>query len=118
MTDSITNTIEYEAAVSLFIGAQMEGFIKIGNIGLEFQYRNKHLGKNLFFAWKDIREVQINISMLGKLGKEFSIETGTQTAVRFSSKQTGKIVKLISTHIDKKRIVRAPNLLSPFSMKK
>ncbi|PCS01339.1 DUF956 family protein [Lactococcus fujiensis] len=117
MIDLANNEIELKTSATVFLGAQMEGYIKIGNLGFEFEYKNKRLGKNISLAWYDIVKVEMNVSVRGKLKNAFSIETSSQTILNFISDDAGKILKLIREHIGKDRVVRAPNLLSVFSLK-
>ncbi|WP_258553351.1 DUF956 family protein [Lactococcus cremoris] len=86
----------------------------LGNVGIEFQYKNPHRGKNIFFSWKSIKSAEVDVSISGKLGQQFSLILDTQAKVRFSSKDSGPILKRVAEYVGKENIVRAPSLLDPF----
>ncbi len=118
MSDLVNDAIDFETRATFFSGAQMEGTIKIGNVGFEFDYLNQRIAKNILIAFCDIRKVEINISVRGKLGKEFTIVLPTQAVLRFSSEETGKVIKILREKIGKDNVVRAPNLLSSFGLRR
>lgn len=102
----------YETKATFFTSTLEKGRIRLDDSHFEFSYQNPRLGKNLRFSWEEIEQVEINVTLSKKIGSEFSIILNSQSRFRFSSKDAGKIVKLISDRIGKENIVRAPSLLN------
>ena len=71
-------------------------------------------GKIIFFSWKSIKSAEVDVSISGRLGQQFSLILDTQAKVRFSSKDSGPILKRVAEYVGKENIVRAPSLLDPF----
>lgn len=103
-----------ETKGTAYLGVVENGKIILGNTGIEFQYKNPHRGKNIFFSWKSIKSAEVDVSISGKLGQQFSLILDTQAKVRFSSKDSGPILKRVAEYVGKENIVRAPSLLDPF----
>lgn len=111
-----TNNSEifYETKGTAYLGVVENGKIILGNTGFEFEYKNPRRGQNIFFTWSSIKSAEVDVSISGKLGQQFSLILDTQAKVRFSSKDSGSILKKVSEYVGKENIVRAPSLLDPF----
>ncbi|MBS7068420.1 MAG: DUF956 family protein [Lactococcus lactis] len=111
-----TNNSEifYETKGTAYLGVVENGKIILGDAGFEFEYKNPRRGQNIFFTWSSIKSAEVDVSISGKLGQQFSLILDTQAKVRFSSKDSGSILKKVSEYVGKENIVRAPSLLDPF----
>jgi hypothetical protein len=111
-----TNNSEifYETKGTAYLGVVENGKIILGDAGFEFEYKNPRRGQNIFFTWSIIKSAEVDVSISGKLGQQFSLILDTQAKVRFSSKDSGSILKKVAEYVGKENIVRAPSLLDPF----
>lgn len=111
-----TNNSEifYETKGTAYLGVVENGKIILGYAGFEFEYKNPRRGQNIFFTWSSIKSAEVDVSISGKLGQQFSLILDTQAKVRFSSKDSGSILKKVAEYVGKENIVRAPSLLDPF----
>lgn len=111
-----TNNSEifYETKGTAYLGVVENGKIILGDTGFEFEYKNPRRGQNIFFTWSSIKSAEVDVSISGKLGQQFSLILDTQAKIRFSSKDSGSILKKVSEYVGKENIVRAPSLLDPF----
>ena len=111
-----TNNSEifYETKGTAYLGVVENGKIILGDAGFEFEYKNPRRGQNIFFTWSSIKSAEVDVSISGKLGQQFSLILDTQSKVRFSSKDSGSILKKVAEYVGKENIVRAPSLLDPF----
>ena len=111
-----TNNSEifYETKGTAYLGVVENGKIILGDTGFEFEYKNPRRGQNIFFTWSSIKSAEVDVSISGKLGQQFSLILDTQAKVRFSSKNSGSILKKVAEYVGKENIVRAPSLLDPF----
>ena len=111
-----TNNSEifYETTGTAYLGVVENGKIILGDAGFEFEYKNPRRGQNIFFTWSSIKSAEVDVSISGKLGQQFSLILDTQAKVRFSSKDSGSILKKVAEYVGKENIVRAPSLLDPF----
>lgn len=106
--------IFYETKGTAYLGVVENGKIILGDAGFEFEYKNPRRGQNIFFTWSSIKSAEVDVSISGKLGQQFSLILDTQAKVRFSSKDSGSILKKVAEYVGKENIVRAPSLLDPF----
>lgn len=90
-----TNNSEifYETKGTAYLGVVENGKIILGDAGFEFEYKNPRRGQNIFFTWSSIKSAEVDVSISGKLGQQFSLILDTQAKVRFSSKDSGSILK-------------------------
>lgn len=111
-----TNNSEifYETKGTAYLGVVENGKIILGDAGFEFEYKNPRRGQNIFFTWSSIKSAEVDVSISGKLGQQFSLILDTQAKVRFSSKDSGSILKKVAEYVGKENIVRAPSWLDPF----
>ncbi|MRK42306.1 DUF956 family protein [Lactococcus lactis subsp. lactis] len=111
-----TNNSEifYETKGTAYLGVVENGKIILGDAGFEFEYKNPRRGQNIFFTWSSIKSAEVDVSISGKLGQQFSLILDTQAKVRFSSKDSRSILKKVAEYVGKENIVRAPSLLDPF----
>lgn len=111
-----TNNSEifYETKGTAYLGVVENGKIILGDSGFGFEYKNPRRGQNIFFTWSSIKSAEVDVSISGKLGQQFSLILDTQAKVRFSSKDSGSILKKVAEYVGKENIVRAPSLLDPF----
>ena len=75
------------------------GKIILGDAGFEFEYKNPRRGQNIFFTWSSIKSAEVDVSISGKLGQQFSLILDTQAKVRFSSKDSGSILKKVADYL-------------------
>ena len=111
-----TNNSEifYETKGTAYLGVVENGKIILGDAGFEFEFKIPRRGQNIFFTWSSIKSAEVDVSISGKLGQQFSLILDTQAKVRFSSKDSGSILKKVAEYVGKENIVRAPSLLDPF----
>ena len=115
MTKTLNTQINLEAKAAIFTGAIVEGTILLGDLGVEFHYKNPRMGKDLFYPWNQIRQAVASVSPLGKIGQQFSLVITAQNDVHFVAKNSGAILKEISEHIGKENVVRSKSLLDLFT---
>lgn len=106
--------IDFETRGVVYLSTVEEGKIFLGNLGFEFQYKNPRMGKNIFFLWKEIQQVETYVSLKGKIGQQFGLTTDNWAKISFSSKESVIILKKIGEHIGKEKVVRSKNLLQTF----
>ena len=106
---------EYPATV--FHSVMAEGKLKLDELGISFDYKQR-MGQPLHYNWRDISQVEMGISVTGKLKKDFTLHFYSQTEVRFSSKHAKEILQIIEQHIGRAKFTQAKSLLnfvaSPF----
>lgn len=107
------NQIDYTAKGRVFLGAVENGEIKLTPLGFEFEYSNRRIGKNLNFPWHTIVKVELDVSLRGKVGSQFGLYLNTNSKIRFSSKDSGAILKRIGQQIGTDKLVRSRSLLAP-----
>lgn len=111
--DKEKNHEDYTAKGRIFLGAVENGTIKLSGSGFEFVYSNPRIGKNVFYAWTDIVKVELDISLRGKVGTQFGLYLKNNSKVRFTSKDSGALLKRIGQHIGTDKMVRSHSLLAP-----
>ena len=111
----ISNTqIDFEARGVVYLSTVEEGKIFLGDLGFEFQYKNPRMGKNMFFPWEKIQQVETHVSLKGKVGRQFGLTIDNWAKTSFSSKESVTILKKIGQHIGSENVVRSKNLLQTF----
>lgn len=106
-----------EFPATVFHSVMADGKLQLDETGISFAYKQA-MGQPLHYNWADISQVEMGISLTGKLKKEFVLHFYSQTEVRFSSKQAGEILKIIEQHVGRAKFTQAKSLLnfmaSPF----
>jgi hypothetical protein len=106
MAQSINTRADLTVPGISYMGFADYGNIMMGDVGFEY-FNDKNVEKNIQLPYASIRFVEADVSRSGKIGRQFRIALTTGQQIRFSSKESGKILKLFREHLGNARVVRA-----------
>ena len=109
MVESLNTRADLAVDAIAYLGLPKYGKIMIGDNALEF-FNNRNVADTMQFPWKSIKNVEGWVSRRGKVDKYFYIVLPNGHKIRFSSAETGKILKLIREQIGNDRVVRRKTL--------
>jgi hypothetical protein len=117
MAQSLNTTVKLTTNAILYLGIGAKyGKILIGDKAFEF-FNDANVEDFIQIPWQDISEVQGVVTLNNKIGRQFVIVLEKQGAskrtnqLRFSSKETGKVLKIIREQLGDEKVVRTPTLL-------
>ena len=93
------------------------GKLLIGDKAFEF-FNDANIADTIQIPWETIDHVEGVITRQNKISRQFVIvlkqqgQSKRQNHLRFSSKDAGKVLKLIREHIGNDKVVKAPTLIS------
>ncbi|GHU36149.1 hypothetical protein FACS1894192_02150 [Bacilli bacterium] len=112
-----TQVILTTQAISyLTIGANY-GKLLIGDKAFEF-FNDVNVADFIQIPWESIHHVEGVVTRQNKISRQFIIvlnrqgNSKRQNHLRFSSKDAGKVLKLVREHIGNDKVVKAPTLVS------
>lgn len=128
LAQSLNTKVDLTTEAVSYLGFSQYGKIMVGDKAIEF-FDDRNVDNNMQFPWKSILRVEGEVSKsFGgkmKIGRQFAIVLLNGKKVRFSSKDSGKILKLLREQIGNDKVVKAPkfsdafkNLLHKFGKKK
>ena len=102
----------------VYLSTVEKGTLMLVEDGFHFIFSQTTFGKPLYFTWDSIARVEAHVSWSGKIGQEFVLVFYAQPPIRFSTKETGKVLKFISKQIGDEKMIRqttlATSLTRPF----
>lgn len=117
MAQSLNVKVDFTGEAIAYLGFAEYGQIMIGDCAFEF-FNDRSAENNMQFPWQSIERVEGNIfkSFGGKqsVGKSFSIIFHNGKRVRFSSKDSGTILKFIRQYIGNDKVVKARRFIDIF----
>lgn len=106
MVESL-NTVHNQVIDAVFIsGFSKYGQIMVGDRAFEF-YKNNNPKDHLAFLWEEIEKIEVEVHG-EKVGRFFSLVLVNHQKLRFSSNQTGRLMRTIRDRIGNEKIVKAP----------
>ncbi len=105
-----------QAISYLTIGANY-GELLIGDKAFEF-FNSANVADFIQIPWETIDHVEGVVTRQNKISRQFVIvlkqqgDSKRQDNFRFSSKEAGKVLKLIREHLGNDKVVKAPTLIS------
>lgn len=109
MAQSINTRADLAVDAIAFIGFPKYGKVMIGDKALEF-FNDKNVNDNMQFPWASIRAVEAHVSKSNKIDNTFYIVLKNSHKVRFSSADSGKILKLVREQIGNDKVLRIPTM--------
>ncbi|GAX47243.1 DUF956 family protein [Pseudolactococcus reticulitermitis] len=106
----------FQAIAYVGIGS-VYGKLLIGDKAFEF-FNDANVADTIQIPWETIHHVEGIVTRQNKISRQFIIvlnrqgNSKRQNHVRFSSKDAGKVLKLIREHIGNDKVVKAPTLMS------
>ncbi len=113
MVQSLNTKVDYTGKAIFYLGFAQYGDIMIGDKAFEF-FDERSAERNSQFPWPSILRVEGTVSR-GKnphVGKDFAIVLRNGKKVRFSSHETGKVLKLMREYLGNEKVVKAPNFFT------
>lgn len=106
MVQSLNTRVEWATEATAFTGLTDYGKIMVGDNGFEF-YNNRDVNKFIQIPWQEIDLVIVSIFFKGKWIPRFALKTKKNGTFTFSSRKSGKTIKMISAHVPSERIVQS-----------
>jgi hypothetical protein len=110
MVQSLNTRVEWTTEAIAFTGLTDYGKIMVGDNGFEF-YNNRNVNKFIQIPWQEVDLVIASIFFKGKWIPRFALKTKKNGTFTFSSRKSGKTIKVISAYIPSERIVRSLSFL-------
>ncbi|MDR3157255.1 MAG: DUF956 family protein [Lactobacillales bacterium] len=106
MVQSLNTRVEWTTDATAFTGLTDYGKIMVGDNGFEF-YNNRDVNKFIQIPWQEVDLVIASIFFKGKWIPRFALKTKKNGIFTFSSRKSGKTIKVISAYVPSERIVRS-----------
>lgn len=128
MVQSLNTKTSTPFSAIAYVGlGSVYGKLLIGDKAFEF-FNDANVEDSIQIPWDTIYHVEGVVSRNNKIGRQFVIvlnrqgKSKRQNHLRFSSKDSGKILKLVREQLGNEKVVKAPTiirtLISKFSRKK
>lgn len=104
---------ETKYSVMVLLGAAESGTVQLTEMGIEFQFKNPHLGLNFCLEWNAIKSVELTIKLNGRVYRRFAIVSSTRT-ILLECEEAGKLLKAIRERVGNNKFVQTKSLLDPF----
>lgn len=115
MAQSLNTKVDYNGKAIAYLGFPQYGQIMIGDRAFEF-FDDRDVEKNMQFPWQSIKVVEGEVSKSFKgtpqIGRQFYVVFANGQKVRFSSKDSGKILKIIREYIGNDKVVKSRSFTS------
>ncbi|GAB2024295.1 DUF956 family protein [Lactovum odontotermitis] len=111
MAESLNTRADLATDAIAFMGFPKYGKIMVGDKAMEF-FNDKNVNDNMHFPWASIRAVEAHVSKAGKIDNNFYLVLNNKHKIRFSSNESGKILKLIREQIGNDKVLRIPTMSS------
>ena len=79
----------------------------LGDKALEF-FSDRKVEDNITIPWSQIKYVEGVVTHNKKIGRRFAVVLNNNSKISFSSKESGKILKLIREEIGDDKVIKAP----------
>lgn len=117
VAQSLNTKADFSTEGIAYLGFAEYGKILIGDVAFEF-YNDRNVEKNMTFPWTAVARVEgdVSKSLKGevKVGRQFSIVLQNGSKVRFSSKNSGTVLKWIRHYLGNDKVVKSPSFLGTF----
>lgn len=109
MVQSLNTQVELKARGQSYIGigGQVGNFL-VGDKALEF-YSDRNVQDFIQMPWENIQSIGANVNR-GKVSRHFEVNTDLGN-FRFSSPDSGRILKIARQHIGDEKVLRLPTLV-------
>lgn len=109
MVQSLNTSVEFQTRGQSYlgVGGQVGNFL-VGDKALEF-YSDRNVQDFIQMPWENIQSIGANVSR-GKVSRHFEVKTDLGN-FRFSSPDSGRILKIARQHIGDEKVVRLPTLV-------
>ncbi|MBF0805334.1 MULTISPECIES: DUF956 family protein [unclassified Streptococcus] len=109
MVQSLNTQVDLKARGQSYIGigGQVGNFL-VGDKALEF-YSDRNVQDFIQMPWENIQNIGANVSR-GKVSRHFEVNTDLGN-FRFSSPDSGRILKIARQHIGDEKVLRLPTLV-------
>jgi len=115
VAQSLNTKVDYNGKAIAYLGFPQYGQIMIGDRAFEF-FDDRDVEKNMQFPWKSIKVVEGDVTKSFKgeyqIGRQFYVVFANGQKVRFSSKDSGKILRIIRQYIGNDRVVKSKRFTS------
>lgn len=109
MAQSLNKTVEFQTTGISYLGfGGKVGKFLVGDKALEF-YKNTNVEDYIQIPWENIVSIGANVSN-NKVSRHFQVVTDKGKFL-FSSKDSGKILKIARQHIGNDKIIKLPTLI-------
>ena len=111
MVQSINTIAEFTAKANSFHGGLNAQFgnIMIGDKGFEF-FNEKNLLDFVQIPWEEVDYVTAQVFFKGKIIRSFIITTKKNGNFKFTAKESGRVLKFMSQHLEKNQLLKARGL--------
>lgn len=117
MAQSLNTKADFSTEGIAYLGFAEYGKILIGDVAFEF-YNDRNVEKNITFPWSSILRVEGDVTktLKGqvKVGRQFSIVLQNGSKVRFSSKESGTVLRWMRDYLGNEKVVKSPSFLGTF----
>lgn len=117
MAQSLNTKADFSTEGIAYLGFAEYGKILIGDVAFEF-YNDRNVEKNMTFPWSSILRVEGDVTktLKGqvKVGRQFSIVLQNGSKVRFSSKESGTVLRWMRDYLGNEKVVKSPSFLGTF----
>lgn len=117
MAQSLNTKADFSTEGIAYLGFAEYGKILIGDVAFEF-YNDRNVEKNMTFPWSSILRVEgdvtKNLKGQVKVGRQFSIVLQNGSKVRFSSKESGTVLRWMRDYLGNEKVVKSPSFLGTF----
>ena len=111
MVQSINTRADFTTEAIVYVGFPKYGKIMMGDKAMEF-YNDKNVADTMQFPWAAIKSVEAHVSKSNKIDRNFYLVLKNGHKIRFSSNESGKILKLIREQIGNDKVLRIPTMSS------
>ncbi len=116
MVQSINTKVDLTASGTSFHGLTTYGKIMVGDKGFEF-FNERNVQDFIQIPWEEVDFVSASVIMKGKAIPRFMIQTKSNGAFSFASKEPKKVLKAINKYIPGERMLRSLNLFDVLKRK-
>ncbi|RZI48918.1 DUF956 family protein [Lactococcus kimchii] len=123
MVKSLNTRSDFTAKGIAYVGlGNSYGQFMLGDKAFEF-FDERNVSNFIQIPWDQIALVQADVSKKGKISRHFTVQLmNRKSRLRFSSPDSGHILRLIRDQIGNEKVVRAPgffqSLKSAFTFKR
>ena len=110
MVESINTRADLTVEAIAYLGFPKYGQVMMGDMGMEF-FSDRNVADNMQFPWQSIQRVEGEVSGKGKIRRHFYIVLQNGTKLRFSTKESGKILSLFRNQLGNEKVVKAPSFV-------
>ncbi|HEY0221992.1 DUF956 family protein [Lactovum miscens] len=111
MAHSLNTKVDFTTEAIAYLGFPKYGKVMLGDQAIEF-YNEKNVEDNMNFPWNSLKAIQGDVSSKGQIGRNFYIILQNNKKIRFSSQETGKILKVSREYLGDKKVIRSRTMSS------